>query len=80
MHGIRHTECFTKAGTVLAEVNMTKSDNEPQQEQLEEHSLPGMNQAGRGPGRCAEDDSVEERADAEARPRPAPDSHGRPDK
>ena len=35
-------------------MNNDKHDRMP--EQLEEHSLPGTNQAGTGPGDCAQDD------------------------
>ena len=35
---------------------MANTDRGGKQDQLEEHSLPGTNQAGKGPGSCETDD------------------------
>jgi hypothetical protein len=36
--------------------NMENEDQGGEQDQLQEHSLPGTNQAGKGPGSCEETD------------------------
>ena len=43
--------------------NQKRSDDE---EQLEEHSLPGINMAGKGPGECEEENREHERAEENA--------------
>ena len=59
---VRHKACVAYAGSINSQgKNMENEDHDGKHDQFEEHSLPGTNQAGKGPGSC-------ERNDPENRP------------
>ena len=47
---------YLDGATHIQEENMENEDHGGKQDQLEEHSLPGSNQAAKGPGACEKDD------------------------
>lgn len=49
---------------------MANQNQDREQDKLEKHSLPGTNQAGKGPGAC-DDDEEEHGPDGEGSPLPA---------
>jgi hypothetical protein len=58
--------------------NVEKEDNAGKQDQLEKHSLPGTNQASKGPGSCENNEEENRPGEAETEQRERVEKHSLP--